>query len=156
MLRKLVCLLLGVEHHLLISPLSELSVGIEKRAGGRDLTLLRWMDWVWLLVRVLIKGGGIEGLCVGIPTCLLLLDGVGIMRTLWGRNLGGRRRGIGGRRHALAGNRWVGWVGGRRIHCVMIFGRVPILGDENCHGLGKRDGGKKGKEKKERERERRE
>lgn len=29
----------------------------------------------------------------------------------------------------------------------MIFGRVPVLRDENCHGLGKRE---KGKEKKER------
>jgi hypothetical protein len=29
----------------------------------------------------------------------------------------------------------------------VIFGRVPVLRDENCHGLGKRE---KGKEKKER------
>jgi hypothetical protein len=82
-LGKLVCLLLGVEHHLLISPLSKLSVGIEKRAMWRDLTLLHR---VRLLVGVLIEGSRIERLGVGIPTCLLLLDGVGIMGVLWRGN----------------------------------------------------------------------
>ena len=107
MLGKLVCLLLGVEHHLLISPLSKLSVGIEKRAMWRDLTLLHR---VRLLVGVLVEGSGIERLGVGIPTCLLLLDGVGIMGVLWRRNSGrGRRRIVRGR-HALAGNRGVGCV----------------------------------------------
>jgi hypothetical protein len=32
----------------------------------------------------------------------------------------------------------------------VIFGRVPVLGDENCHGLGKRGKGKEKREKKER------
>jgi hypothetical protein len=43
MLGKLMCLLLGVEHHLLISPLCELGIGIgiEKWAMLGDLTLLR-------------------------------------------------------------------------------------------------------------------
>jgi hypothetical protein len=105
LLGKLVCLLLSVEHHLLISPLCKLSVGIKIGSRGRNLTLLRRIDWVWLLVGVLIEGCGVEGLCVGIPTGLLLLNRVGIMGTLWRRNLGRCRRGIGGRRHALAGYR---------------------------------------------------
>jgi len=75
-LGKLVCLLLGIEHHLLISPLGKLSVGIEKRAMGWDLALLHW---VRLLVRVLVEGGGVERLSMGIPTRLLLLNGVWIM-----------------------------------------------------------------------------
>jgi hypothetical protein len=104
-LGKLVCLLLGVEHHLLISPLCKLSVMIEIRARGRNLSLLRRMDWVWLLVGVLIEGSGIEWLCMRIPTRLLLLDGVGIMRGLWRSNLRGRRGGISRRGHALARNR---------------------------------------------------
>jgi hypothetical protein len=85
-LGKLMCLLLGVEHHLLISPLSKLSIGIEKRAMWRDLTLLRRVHWVWLLVGVLIEGSRVERLCVGIPSCLLLLDRVGIMVGLRRRN----------------------------------------------------------------------
>ena len=85
-LGKLMCLLLGVEHHLLISPLSKLSIGIEKRAVWRDLTLLRRVDWVWLLVGVLVEGGRVERLGVGIPSCLLLLDRVGIMVGLGRRN----------------------------------------------------------------------
>jgi hypothetical protein len=85
-LGKLVCLLLGIEHHLLISPLSKLSIGIEKRAVWRDLTLLRRVHWVWLLVGVLVEGGRVERLGVGIPSCLLLLDGVGIMVGLGRRN----------------------------------------------------------------------
>lgn len=83
MLGKLVCLLLGVEHHLLISPLSKLSIGIEERAVWRDLTLLGWVHWVRLLVGVLVEGSRVERLSVGIPSCLLLLDGVRIMMVLW-------------------------------------------------------------------------
>jgi hypothetical protein len=108
-LRKLMCLLLGVEHHLVISPLSELSVRIEERAVWRDLTLLGWVHLVRLLVGVLVEGSGVKGLTVGIPPCLLLLDGVGIVVVLWRRrNSGGRRGRIVRRRHALAGNRGVG------------------------------------------------
>jgi hypothetical protein len=109
-LRKLMCLLLGIEHHLLISPLSELSVRIEERAVWRDLTLLGWVHLVRLLVGVLVEGSGVERLSVGIPSCLLLLDGVRIMMVLWRRrrNSGGRRGWIVRRRHALAGNRGVG------------------------------------------------
>lgn len=106
-LGKLVCLLLGVVHHLLISPLSKLSVGIVKRAMWRDLTLLHR---VRLLVGVLVEGSRIERLGVGIPSSLLLLDGVGIMMVLWRRNSGGRRGRIVRGRHALAGSRRVGCV----------------------------------------------
>jgi hypothetical protein len=109
-LGKLVCLLLGVEHHLLISPLGKLSIRIEKRAVGRDLTLLSWVDRERLLVWVLVKGSGVEGLSVSVPSCLLLLNGVRILAVLWSRNSGGRRRGVVRRRHALAGNGRVGWV----------------------------------------------
>jgi hypothetical protein len=103
LLGKLVRLLLGVEHHLLISPLCELSVGIKVRARRGDLTLLGRVDWVCLLVGILIKSGGVEWLCVCIPTGLLLLDRVWIMGGLRRRNLGGYRRGISRRRDALTG-----------------------------------------------------
>ncbi len=33
----------------------------------------------------------------------------------------------------------------------MIFGRVPVLRDENCHGLGKREGRGKRREKRKKE-----
>jgi hypothetical protein len=105
------CLLLGVEHHLLISPLSKLGIGIEERAVWRDLTLLRGVHWIRRVMSVLVEGcSRVESLGVGIPSCLLLLDGVGIMVVLGGSNSGGRRRGVIGRRHALAGNRGVGCV----------------------------------------------
>jgi hypothetical protein len=110
MLGKLMCLLLGVEHHLLISPLCELGIGIEKWAMLGDLTLLRGVHRERLLMVVLVEGGGVERLGVSIPAGLLLLDRVGIVVGLRRRNLGGRRRGIVGRRHALAGNGGVGWV----------------------------------------------
>jgi hypothetical protein len=147
-LGKLVCLLLGIEHHLLISPLGKLSIRIEKRAVRRDLALLRWVHWVRLLVGVLVEGSRVKRLSVSVPSSLLLLNGVRILGVLWRRNTRGRRRGIVGRRHALAGNGGVGRVWSRRIHCV-IFGGVPVLGDKNCHGLGKREREEK-KEKKER------
>lgn len=100
------CLLLGVEHHLLISPLSKLGIGIEEWAVWRDLTLLGWMHRIRLLVGILVEGSGrVERLGVGIPSCLLLLDGVGIMVVLGGGNSGGRRGGIIRGGHALAGNR---------------------------------------------------
>jgi hypothetical protein len=104
------CLLLGVEHHLLISPLSKLGIGIEERAVWRDLTLLGWVHWIRLLVGILVEGSRIERLGVGIPSCLLLLDGVWIMVVLGGSNSGGRGGGIIRGGHALAGNRWVGCV----------------------------------------------
>jgi hypothetical protein len=105
------CLLLGVEHHLLISPLSKLGIGIEERAVWRDLTLLGRVHWIWLLVGILVEGSSrVERLCVGIPSCLLLLDGVRIMVVLGGSNAGGRGGGIIRGRHALAGNRGVGRV----------------------------------------------
>ncbi len=111
MLGKLVCLLLGVEHHLLISPLSKLGIGIVERAVWRDLTLLGRVDWIWLLVGILVEGSSrIESLGVSIPSCLLLLDGIRIMDVLGGSNSGGRRRGIVRGRHALAGNRGIGCV----------------------------------------------
>jgi hypothetical protein len=136
MLGELVCLLLGVEHHLLISPLCELSVGVEISAVGvrGDLALLGRVYLVWLRVSVLVKGGGIERLGVGVPPGLLLLYRVWIMVCLWRGGGGGRRSGIVCGGHALAGNGGVWWVGSGCIHCV-IFGRVPVLGHENCHGL---------------------
>ena len=140
------CLLLGVEHHLLISPLSELSIGVEIRAVRGDLALLRRVDLIRLRVRVLVKGGGIERLGVGVPSCLLLLYGVGIMMGLRRGNCRGRRSGIVRWGHALSGYGGIWCVGSGWIHCV-IFGRVPVLGDENCHGLEE-----KGK-RKEREKE---
>ena len=149
MLGELVCLLLGVEHHLLISPLCELSIGVEIWAVRGDLALLGRVYLVWLLVRVLVKGGGIEGLSVGVPSGLLLLYRVGIMICLRRSSCRGRRRGIVRGRHALAGNGGgVWWVGSGCIHCV-IFGGVPVLGNENCHGLERRKGEKKEKEDKE-------
>lgn len=85
------CLLLGVEHHLLISPLSKLGIWIEERAVWRDLTLLRRVHWIRLLVGILVEGSSrVERLGMGIPSCLLLLDGVGIMVVLGG-NSGGSR-----------------------------------------------------------------
>ena len=105
------CLLLGVEHHLLISPLSKLGVGIEERAVWRDLTLLGWVHRIRLLVGILVKSSSrVERLGMGIPSCLLLLDGVGIMVILGGSNSGGRPGGIIRGRHALAGNRGIGCV----------------------------------------------
>ena len=105
------CLLLGIEHHLLISPLSKLGIGIEERAVWRDLTLLRRVNWIRLLVGILIEcGSRVESLGVGIPSRLLLLDGVGIMVGLGGSNPGGCRGGIIRGGHALAGNRGVGCV----------------------------------------------
>jgi len=105
------CLLLGVEHHLLISPLSKLGIGIEERAVWRDLTLLGRVNWIRLLVGILVEGGSrVESLGVGIPSCLLLLDGVWIMVVLGGSNSGGRGGGIIRGGHALAGNRGVGRV----------------------------------------------
>jgi len=112
-LGKLVCLLLGVEHHLLISPLGKLSVRVEKRAVRRDLALLRWVHWVRLLMRVLVEGGRVERLGVGVPSRLLLLNGIRILVVWWRRNAGGRRRGVVRRRHALAGNGGVGCVWSR-------------------------------------------
>ena len=91
MLGELVCLLLSVEHHLLISPLCELSVWVEISAVRGDLTLLGRVYLVWLRVSVLVKGGGIERLGVGVPPCLLLLYRVGIMVCLWRGGSGGRR-----------------------------------------------------------------
>jgi hypothetical protein len=104
------CLLLGVEHHLLISPLSKLGIVIEEGGVWRDLTLLGWVHWIRLLVGILVEGGGVERLGVGIPPCLLLLNGVGIMVILGGSNSGGRGGGIIRGGHALAGNRGVGCV----------------------------------------------
>jgi hypothetical protein len=106
-LGKLVCLLLGVEHHLLISPLSKLSIRIEKRSVRRDLALLRWVDWERLLVWVLVKGSRVERRSVSIPSGLLLLNGIRILVVLWS-NPGRRRRGVVRRRHALAGDGRVG------------------------------------------------
>jgi hypothetical protein len=105
------CLLLRIEHHLLISPLGKLGIGIEERAVWRDLTLLGWVHWIRLLVGILVEGSSrVERLGVGIPSCLLLLDGVGIMVVLGGSNSGrGGGRIIRGR-HALAGNRGIGCV----------------------------------------------
>lgn len=79
MLGELMCLLLGVEHHLLISPLCELSIRVEISAVRGDLALLGWVYLVWLGVSVLVKGGGIERLGVCVPTGLLLLYRVWIM-----------------------------------------------------------------------------
>jgi hypothetical protein len=107
-LGKLVCLLLGVEHHLLISPLGKLSIRIEKRAVRRDLALLRWVDWERLLVWVLVEGSRVERRSVSIPSGLLLLNGIRILMVLWRSNPGGRRRGVVRRRHALAGDGRVG------------------------------------------------
>ena len=148
MLRELVCLLLSVEHHLLISPLCELSVGVKVSAVRGDLALLGRVYLVWLWMSVLVKGGGIERLGVGVPPCLLLLYRVRIMVCLRRGGGGGRRSGIVCRRHALAGNGGGWWVGSGCIHWV-IFGRVPVLGNENCHGLekGKREGGERKKER---------
>lgn len=103
------CLLLGVEHHLLIGPLSKLGIGIEERAVWRDLTLLGWVHWIRLLVGILVEGSRVERLGVGVPSCLLLLDGVGIM-VLGGSSSGGCGGGIIRGGHALAGNRGVGRV----------------------------------------------
>ena len=104
-------LLLGVEHHLLISPLSKLGIGIEERAVWRDLTLLGGVHWIRLLVGILVESSsGIESRGVGIPPRLLLLDGVGIMVVLGSSNSGGRGGGIIRGGHALAGNRGVGCV----------------------------------------------
>ena len=140
---------MGVEHHLLISPLCELSIGVKILAVRGDLALLGWVYLVWLLMRVLVKGGGIKRLGMGVPSGLLLLYRVRIMVWL-GRGSGrGRRRGIIRGGHALAGNGGVWWVGGRCIHCV-IFRRVPVLWNENCHGL---EGREKGKRKRERKKE---
>ena len=140
---------MGVEHHLLISPLCELSIGVEILAVRGDLALLGWVHLVWLLMRVLVKGGGIKRLGMGVPSGLLLLYRVRIMVWL-GRGSGRRRRrGIIRGGHALAGNRGVWWVGGRCIHCV-IFGRVPVLWNENCHGLEGRGKRKRKERKKER------
>ncbi len=94
MLGELVCLLLGVEHHLLISPLCELSIGVEICAVRGDLALLGRMDWVRLRVGVLVKGGGVEWLGVGVPSGLWLLYGIGIMMGLRRGDRRGRRRGI--------------------------------------------------------------
>ena len=105
------CLLLGVEHHLLISPLSKLGIGIEERAVWRDLTLLGWVNRIRLLVGILVEGSSrVESLGVWIPSCLLLLDGVGIMVVLGGSNSGGRGGRVIRGGHALAGNRGVGCV----------------------------------------------
>jgi hypothetical protein len=111
MLGELVCLLLGVEHHLLISPLGELGIGVEILAVRGDLALLGWVYLVRLRVRVLVKGGGIERLGVGVPSCLLLLYGVGIMVGLRRGNWRGRRRGIVRWGHALTGYGGIRCVG---------------------------------------------
>ena len=109
MLGKLMCLLLGVEHHLLISPLGKLGIRIEKWAMGRDLALLRWVHLERLLVGVLVEGSRVERLSVSVPSGLLLLNGVRILLVvLWRSNSGGRRRGVVRRRHALAGNGRIG------------------------------------------------
>jgi len=81
-LGKLVCLLLGIEHHLLISPMGKLGIRIEKRAMRRDLALLGWVHWVRLLVRVLVEGSRVKRLSVSIPSSLLLLNGVRILVVL--------------------------------------------------------------------------
>jgi hypothetical protein len=105
------CLLLSIEHHLLISPLSKLGIGIEERAVWRDLALLGWVHWIRLLVGILVEGSSrVERLGVGIPSCLLLLDGVRIMVILGGSNSGGGRGRIIRGRHALAGNGGIGSV----------------------------------------------
>jgi len=71
-----VCMLLGFEHHLLISPLGVLCIRVRNmgREGGFDPAEMGRLDTAgWALV----KGGGwIERLGVGVPSGLLLLDRV--------------------------------------------------------------------------------
>lgn len=134
-LGHLMGLLLGVEHHLLVRPLGELSVG---GVVIGHLALL-WMGGVGmhgvgLLMGILIEGG-VE-LLWGLGPWgggLLLLDGVGV-RLLLGH--GGRRvRMVVCGRGALTGSR--GGIDGvcrGRVH-VMISRWMPVLRGKNGHGL---------------------
>lgn len=75
-------LLLRIEHHLLVCPLSELCVGVEISPLLGHWTLLCWMSGVHgerLLVSILVEGGGVEGLSLSVPVRRLLLDRIRIL-----------------------------------------------------------------------------
>lgn len=92
--------LLGVEHHLLVSPLCELIVGVIERIGAH-LTLMALMDVGGMRRGILIEPR-IVGSVGGGPAGLLLLDRVGIRLLLevkWELLVGllGHRWGMAGR-----------------------------------------------------------
>ena len=124
--------LLGVEHHLLVRPLSELGVG-GVVIGHLALLRVRRMtvDGIGLLMGILIEGG-IELLRRWGPGCLLLLDRVGV-RLLLGHG-GLSERVVVCRGGALAGYGWVDGVWRGRVH-VMISRWMPVLRGKNGHGL---------------------
>ena len=128
----LLLLLLSVEHHLLVRPLGELSVG---GVVIGHLALL-WMGGVGmhgvgLLMGILIEGR-VELLGRGRPCRLLLLDGIRV-RLLLGH--GGLSEGMFVRgRGALTGHGWIDGVWRGRVH-VMISRWMPVLRGKNGHGL---------------------
>ena len=126
--------LLGVEHHLLVGPLGELSVG-GVVIGHLTLLGMAWvgMHGVGLLMGILIEGGvellwGLRPWSGG----LLLLDGVGVW-LLAGHGGRGMRMVVCGR-GALTGSRGIDGVWGGRVH-VMISRWMPVLRGKNGHGL---------------------
>lgn len=125
-------LVLSVEHHLLVGPLSELGIG---RVIIGDLALLRMslvaVDGVGLLMGVLIEGR-VELLGWRGPRGLLLLDGVGVWLLLGHGGLGERVLVCG--RRALTGYRWIDGVRRGRVHG-KISRWMPVLRGKNGHGL---------------------
>lgn len=134
---------LGVEHHLLISPLCELGVG-GVVVGVLGVHLLLGVEGVRLLV--LVEGGAAIELLRRMgcgPAGLLLLHGVRVrlLRMRWrrlsGRGDHGARVVVVGRGGSLTRDGGVdgdGGRGGRGVHRV-ISRWMPVLRDENGHGL---------------------
>ena len=131
-LGHLVRLLLSVEHHLLVGPLSELGVGGVVVGHLSLLGVSRMaVHGIRLLMGMLIEGG-VELLGGRRPCRLLLLDGVGV-RLLLGHGGWGERMVVRGR-GALTGYGCVDGVWRGRVHGVISRG-MPVLRRNNGHGL---------------------
>jgi hypothetical protein len=133
--------LLGVEHHLLVCPLSELAVGGVIERIGAHLGLVSLMHVGGVGWSILIESR-VVGSVGGRPACLLLLYRVGIRLLLEvEREL---LAGLLGHRGGMVDGGWGGGVllpgrglisGRRGIHSLRGCWKMPVLGSENGHGL---------------------
>ena len=121
------CLMSMLKHHLLVGPLSELSI---RRVEIRSL--LGYLGITLGGILMILIERRIELLGVGAPGGLLLLDGIRVWLLL---GHGGRRvRMVVCGRGALTGCGGIDGVWGGRVH-VMISRWMPVLRGKNGHGL---------------------